>query len=75
MVGAVNTEMFAVELMEQGTDISIGLMYFISSFILMDTTGGKILNNVTAEADINQLHTLADAKNRFFVFYKTAENG
>jgi len=65
MMGAVDAAGAAIELIQEGTGSSVRRMRLILPVILMEKTGGKILNDVSAEIDIYNLNSSADAQNRF----------
>ncbi len=75
MVRAVYRKGFAVQLMQQGTGACGGGVKLIRPVVLVLPEGGKILADIPAEKDIDQLHALADAKNRFLVENEFPQNG
>ena len=75
MVCAVYRKGFAVQLIQQGTRVCGGGMKLIRPVVLVLPEGGQILADVPAEKDIDQLHALADAKNRFLVENEFPQNG
>lgn len=75
MVCTVYRKGFAVQLIQQGTRVCGGGMKLIRPVVLVLPEGGQILADVPAEKDIDQLHALADAKNRFLVENEFPQNG
>jgi len=65
MMGAVDTAGAAVEFIQKGIWCSVHRMRLILSIILMEKAGGKILDDISAEIDIYNLDSSADAENRF----------
>ena len=66
MVGTVHRKAAAVDFSKEGVPKRKGIMDLIGAVILMEVAGRQILMDVPAKGNIDQLHTLADAKNRFF---------
>jgi len=65
IMGAVDTAGAAVEFIQKGIWCSVHRMRLILSIILMEKAGGKILDDISAEIDIYNLDSSADAENRF----------
>ena len=65
MVGTVHRKATAVDFSKEGVPECKGIMDLIGAVILMEVSGRQILVDISAKENIDQLHTLADAKNRF----------
>lgn len=63
MMGAVNREAFSVEGTENASPVRLGKVNLVFSVIFVLSGSGKVLDNVSAEKNIDQLHALADAEN------------
>ena len=62
VMGAVHKKRRSVQSGKPGTGYRGGAVYLILSGILMERTGGQILNDGASEPDVDKLHTLAYAK-------------
>lgn len=65
MMGAVDTAGTAIEFIQKGIRCSVHQMRLILFIILVEKAGGKILDDISAEIDIYNLDSSADAENRF----------
>ena len=65
MVGTVYRKCTTIKTAKKGPVGSGRLMYLVMVIILMAFISGKMLNDIAAEKDINQLHPFADTENRF----------
>lgn len=65
MVGAVDNGFGAIEGVRETARKRMNHMGLILSVILMMPGGGKVLNDCASEVNIDDLHSFADAQNRF----------
>lgn len=75
VMGAVYGEISAVKLLEYGSGKGMAGMDLIPIRILVQGICGEILDDPASEIDIDNLHSLTDAKNRFTGFYKGIKHG
>ncbi len=62
MVGTVYNQFFSIKFIKKRARCDAGKVMLIVFNILMFAGGGKILNQGTAQSDIDDLHAFTDAK-------------
>ncbi len=75
MMGAVYGEITAIKLLEYGSGKRMAWMDLIPVRILVQDICGKILDDPSSEIDVDNLHSFADAEDRFACAYKGIEHG
>ncbi len=75
VVRTVHRKDASVEPVQEGVFFGLGLMNLVAGLILMPPKGGKILVDVAAKENIDQLHSLTDSQNRLFVQDKLLQDG
>lgn len=64
MVGAVDGKAFSVKAKQKGVRKGSGGMNLVLSVVLVERGGGKVLKQVAAAVNIDELHSFTNAKDR-----------
>lgn len=75
VMGAVYGKITAVKLLEYGSGKRMAWMDLIPVRILVQGICGEILDDPSSEIDVDNLHSFADAEDRFASAYKSIEHG
>jgi len=73
VMGAVDHGAVSAQVIQPGIFFNGGGMVLVAVIIFVKVCGGKVLYDGAPQPDIDELHTLADAEDRFFTVYAQIE--